>query len=97
MYIKFLASFLQEKKLSFLGCETTKQLSFVLSFRIMSCGAQFLSWLSVRLLIEELLVQVLLPAVSLCCVLEQDTLILVHRDFPKPDLEPNTGPLQIQK
>ena len=36
--------------------------------------AQWLSWYSVRLGIEGLLVRVLPPAESLCYVLEQDTL-----------------------
>ena len=37
-------------------------------------GAQWLSWLSVRLGIEGLLVPDSLTTESLCCVLEQDTL-----------------------
>ena len=36
--------------------------------------AQWLSWQSVSLGIEGLLVRVLSPTESLCCVLEQDTL-----------------------
>ena len=43
-------------------------------YTIVPGGAQWLSWLSVRLGIEGLLVRDSPPAESLCCVLEQGTL-----------------------